>query len=62
MTALSLSSLGKLSSLTGVMQRNSICKTPGMYLADVHERMVLVEMEAKGRPWGLVKILSVDGC
>lgn len=78
MVALSLSSLGKLSvflssvcpsvkwdnnvCLTGVMQQSSICKTLGMYLADVYERMVLVEVEAKCRSWGLVKILSVGGC
>lgn len=39
-----------------------ICRTPGMYLADIYERMVSVEVEAKGRSWGLVKILSVYGC
>lgn len=44
------------------MLRDSVCKMPGMSIADIYERMVLVEVEAKCRSWGLVKSLGVDGC
>ena len=44
------------------MLQDSVCKTPGMSIADIYEKIVLVEVEAKCRSWGLVKSLGVGGC
>lgn len=48
--------MGNNACLTGVTQWDTIWKTSDMHLADVCERMVLVELEAKCRSWGLVTL------